>query len=79
MKDRKTTHNEFYLLGVVRRTLTCDLLSLHLLPWCFRYLELVKAHATTRAYQALADLAYSWCMSMKENFNVKIEATVLYR
>ena len=57
-----------------------ELLSIHLFTWCFRYLELVRLHATTEAYQALADLAYSWCLSMKEDLNVEVEAVVaLYR
>ncbi|RJX73662.1 molecular chaperone [Vibrio sinensis] len=56
-----------------------ELFGEHILPWCFRYLELVELHADTNSYKALARLACACCAYIKEDLDINIESVPLYR
>lgn len=61
-------------LDVVKR-----LFADHLLPWCFRYLELVQTHALSKSYKQLAALTGQWCEAVQEVLDVDVTQRKLYR
>lgn len=56
-----------------------NLFSDHLLPWCYRYLELVQEHALSKSYKELADLAGQWCEAVQEVLSIEPKPLKLYR
>lgn len=55
------------------------LLGHFLLPWCYRYLELVERHALSKSYRELAYLTRQWCRVVQEVMSIEVKPSMLYR
>ncbi|MBB1312052.1 molecular chaperone TorD family protein [Aliivibrio sp. SR45-2] len=47
-----------------------ELLSEHLLPWAYHYLELVKKNGKTEIYTSLACVAFEWLALLQKELNI---------
>ncbi|RKF20071.1 DMSO reductase [Alginatibacterium sediminis] len=56
-----------------------ELLTEHLLVWCYRYLELVEANALSNSYKVLAQLAKQWCEVVQSGLEIQPETKKIYR
>lgn len=55
-----------------------ELLSEHLLPWAYHYLELVQKNATTEIYTSLSSITFDWLTALQEEFNITPHQYKLY-
>ena len=57
---------------------TEELLKTHLLPWAYRYLELVKKADKSHFYEPLAELAECFLKEVQEAYALTLQKTELY-
>ncbi|MUJ19996.1 Tat proofreading chaperone DmsD [Aliivibrio fischeri] len=55
-----------------------ELLSEHLLPWSYHYLELVKKHSKTDVYKTLSDITSGWLAALQKELNITPHEYKLY-
>ncbi len=67
-----------YLVEQDKTSAACELLSEHLMPWGFTYLDLLTQKAPNAFYQQLASDASLWLKQLIEQLNIQVAEKKIY-